>query len=63
MADFKIPKGEILWVRHCDKHGAVTHVITSNQNRDVYYMYTVSDGKLTKLGRAKTPIELEKKYL
>lgn len=63
MADFKIPKGEILWVRHCDKHGAVTHVITSNQSRDVYYMYTVSDGKMTKLGRAKTPIELEKKYL
>ena len=44
----KIPDKEILWVQFL-KAGVVTHVITSDLHREMYYLYKVdSKGNLKK---------------
>jgi hypothetical protein len=59
----KYPKGETVWVSYRTSKGETTHILTSKPARDFYFLYEVlPDGKLNKLGKAKTPTELEKKY-
>ena len=63
MKDINCPKGEMVWVRYCLRDGTTKFLLTSKkQNRDYYYLYEVVEGKLVKLGRARTPPELEKKF-
>lgn len=63
MEDIKCPKGEMVWVRYCSQDGTVNFLLTSKtSNRSYYYLYEVNDGELKKLGRARTPPELEKKF-
>lgn len=57
-----IPTKETIWAQHVTESGRVYYV-TSTALRDVYYMYEVVDGKATKLGKASTPPELEKKFI
>lgn len=60
--EFK-PKGEIVWASYYDTKGRLIFFITSKPPRDYYFLYEISDdGKPNKLGKGKTPIELEKKY-
>ena len=40
-----------------------TYVITAKEDRNWYYVYEVKDNKATKLGKGKTPTELEEKYI
>lgn len=59
----KIPRGETAWVNYKDKDGRVMFVLTSKAARDFYFMYRVcEDGSLTKLGKSKSPPDLEQKY-
>ena len=59
----RYPKGETVWVTYHYPGGAPAFFISSKPARDFYYLYAVSpDGSVTKLGRAKTPTELEEKY-
>lgn len=63
MNDVTPPKGEIGWVCYYDVNGKPVFILTSKPIRDCFYLYEVlSDGKLHRLGRAKTPPELEEKY-
>ena len=58
-AVFKVPKGEILWVKYV-RQSDVTHIITSDEMRIWYYLYKVQDGKLIKVGKkSHSPSELE----
>ena len=61
----KVPKGERLWVTYEDDDKTPRYVVTTKGFlRDYYYLYSVSeDGSLKKLGKDKSPIELEGKYL
>lgn len=60
----KYPKNEIRWVSYRTSKGVTTHVLTSKQARDFYFLYEVQeDGTLKKLGKARTPTELEQKYI
>lgn len=59
MSEIKIPKGEILWEQVFDKNKKLRYVVTSKAIRDLYYLYAVNGDKLTKLGKAKTPVELQ----
>lgn len=60
----KYPKGETVWVSYRTSKGETTHILTSKPARDFYFLYEVlPDGKLNKLGKAKTPTELERKFL
>lgn len=57
------PKGEIVWVGYYNKDGECLFILTSKPARDFYFLYEVSqDGSVKKLGKAKTPPELEKKF-
>lgn len=61
--NLKLPKGEIVWVRYCDAKGVPVFVLTSKELRDCYYLYEANeDGSLKKLGKARTPPELESKF-
>lgn len=58
-----LKNGEVIWVSYYNRSGSVIAIMASKPTRDFYFLYEVSpDGALKKLGRAKTPTELEKKY-
>lgn len=57
------PKGEIVWVSHYDKDGILRYVTTSRPSRECYFLYELVNGKLVKLGKAKSPKVLEDKYI
>ncbi|HOE39712.1 MAG TPA: hypothetical protein PLY69_09040 [Bacteroidales bacterium] len=55
-----ISKSEILWVTQNTSTNK-TYLITSNQQRDTYYLYEVIDGKPTKTKyKASDPTGLDK---
>jgi|GEM_PF-1992588 len=57
------PRGEQIWLRYYNHDGELLFMLTSKvSNRDYYYLYEVKEGSLEKLGRARTPIELEDKF-
>jgi len=59
----KYPKNEIPWVSYVGTHGNIVCVLTSNKTQEYYYLYEVQpDGSLQKLGKAKSPPELERKF-
>lgn len=61
--ELKIPKGERDWVGYNNANGETVCLLTSKAARDFYFLYEVNpDGSLTKLGKARTPTELEVKF-
>ena len=56
----KINKNELRWVTGLDSNGNIQYVITSNQDRSLYYIYD-KDGN--KLGKSKVPTDLKEKYI
>lgn len=58
------PKGERLWTTYYNAQQELLFILTSRENsRDFYYLYRVGKGeKLTKLGKARSPRELEEKF-
>ena len=59
----KHPKGERGWVSYYDTAGNLLFIMTSKENdRSWYFLYKIEDGKMKKLGKARTPPELEEKY-
>lgn len=56
------PSGEVLWVSYV-KNGTTVFIITSKPQREYYFLYEVcDDNTLKKLGKSRTPTELENKY-
>lgn len=59
----KYPKGEVVWVSYQKSDGTPICILTSKPARDFYFLYEVKpDGSLAKLGKARSPIDLEKKF-
>lgn len=56
------PRGEIVWASYYNADGALRFLITSKPDRESYFLFKVDDGKLTKLGKSKTPAQLIEKY-
>lgn len=54
-----ISKNEIRLLTGNDSKGDLLYVITANQDKSCYYIY---DKDYKKLGKGKSPPELEKKY-
>ena len=44
------------------KDGIEIGRITANQTETMFYLYEVIDGKYHKLGKADSPLELERRY-
>lgn len=57
-----IPKTERIWVKRITEKGE-TYYITSKDIRDYYFLYKMDGDKAVKLGKAKSPLELEQKYI
>lgn len=55
--------GEFVWVEYYDKDGKPTFAITSKASRDMYFVYDITKPTPKKLGKAKNPLELERKYI
>lgn len=63
MSEVKYPKGERVWMSYWSRENELLFLLTSKENnRDWYYLYENVDGTLKKLGKARTPPELEEKY-
>ena len=63
MNEIKLPKDETLWVSYRKTDGTAVAILTSKPARDCYYLYEVmADSTLKRLGKAKTPTELEEKF-
>lgn len=58
----KCPKGEIEWVVYHNSKNEPCFLVTSKENREYYFLYKAENNVLTKLGKARTPSELEKKF-
>lgn len=59
----KIPKSELLWVTHYDSRGSPRFFITSNADRERYYIYEIKEGGVVRLGSSQSPLQLEQKYV
>lgn len=62
MAVNGIPKTERIWVKRITEKGK-TYYISSKDTRDYYFLYKMDGDKAVKLGKAKSPLELEQKYI
>lgn len=63
MSEPKYPKGERVWVGIYNKDHEPMFIITSKESsRDYYFLYELIGGSFKKLGRARSPKELEEKY-
>lgn len=61
--EIKYPKGEKAWTLYSNIKHEPVFLMTSKPARDFYFLYEIlPDGSLNKLGKARTPPELEKKF-
>ena len=61
--NIKYPKNETVWVSYQNSKGEPVCILTSKSTRDFYFLYEVlPTGELNKLGKARSPTELEAKF-
>ena len=57
-----IPKTERVWLTGVSAKNE-KYYITAKENRDCYFLYKEKDGRAVKMGKGKSPLELERKYV
>lgn len=63
MGDLKYPNGEWVWCSYYDADHKLIFILTSKESsREYYFLYELVDGAFKKLGRARSPKELEAKF-
>ena len=63
MREPAVPKGETAWMGYYDTSHNLRFLVTSkSNNREFYFLYEVVDGALKKLGKSRSPKELEDKH-
>ena len=59
----KYPKGERIWVGSYNKDHELLFIMTSKEtSRDFYFLYKLVNGEFKKLGKARSPKDLENKF-
>lgn len=59
----KYPKGEHIWVGYYNTSNELKFIVTSKEtSRDYYFLYELVGATFRKLGRSKSPRELEEKF-
>lgn len=56
------PKNEQVWVEYYTSSHKLMFIVTSKSSREFYFLYEMIDGVFKKLGKAKSPLELEEKF-
>lgn len=51
-----------MWTSYYNSSHELLFIVTSKPTRDFYFLYEVVDGAFKKLGKAKSPLELEEKF-
>ena len=59
---YKYPRGETVWTSYYTSAGNLMFILTAKPQRDAYYLYELVDNEFKKLGRSKSPLELEDKF-
>ena len=63
MSNLKYPKGERVCVGYYNVQHELLFIMTSKEtSRDYYFLYELVDGTFRKLGKARSPKELEAKF-
>ena len=63
MSNLKYPKGERVWVGYYNAQHELLFIMTSKEtSRDYYFLYELVGGTFRKLGKARSPKELEAKF-
>ena len=63
MNKMPFPKGETVWVCYCGADGALKFIVTTKAgNRDYYFLYEWKNEKFVKLGKSRSPVDLEERY-
>lgn len=63
MSEPKYPKGEQIWVAYYTSGRELLFILTSKEtSREYYFLYELLDGAFKKLGRSRSPRELEEKF-
>lgn len=57
------PKGEVLWETYTTEKGEVYFITSKEFDRSFYYLYRQEQNNKVRVGKAKTPVELEKKFI
>jgi len=61
--EINIPKNETGMVLYRNRQGIPVFLLTTKQQLDFYYLYSVSEtGAVTKLGKSRSPKELEVRH-
>lgn len=56
-------KGEKIWVSYYNQAHELMFVVTSKEaNRDYYFLYEYMNSELKKIGKARSPLELDEKF-
>ena len=56
------PKGEQVWTSYYNSSHKLLFIVTSKPSRDFYFLYELVYGVFKKLGKAKSPLELEESF-
>lgn len=62
MSEPKYPKGERVWVGYYNSNHELRFILTSKESRDFYFLYELVEGNFRKLGKARSPTELEEMF-
>lgn len=62
MSKPKYPKGERVWVGYYNSNHELLFILTSKDSRDFYFLYELVEDGFRKLGKARSPMELEEKF-
>lgn len=57
-----ISKTERTWTHILSSSGK-EYYITSRESRDCYFLYRIEGGRAVKLGKSRSPADLEEKYI
>lgn len=58
-----IPKTEQIWIKRTTLKGEIFYITSKESNRSYYFLYKMEEDKAVKLGKSKSPVELERKYI
>lgn len=57
-----LSKWRKVWTSYYNSSHELLFIVTSKPTRDFYFLYELVDGAFKKLGKAKSPLELEEKF-
>ena len=55
-----ISKGERIWVTQTTKSGNIYYITSKEFDRNVYYLYRLKGDRVVKIGKSKSPNELNR---